>query len=112
MLLGIGCKQVRNIDFRTDCNLLSLLFLIRQFADESLIYSYQISLYEILNFLLAILRKAVDQFNIEGLLAVYLSFPSGCQFHVLNPTLNGQQIKINQIHTFPGPEVSYKSYET
>lgn len=56
--------------------------------------------------LTAILRKAVDQNSSEGLLAVYLSFPSGCQFHILNPTLNGQQIKINQIHTFPGPEVS------
>lgn len=57
-------------------------------------------------FIIAILRKAVDQNSSEGLLAVYLSFPSGCQFHILNPTLNGQQIKINQIHTFPGPEVS------
>lgn len=57
-------------------------------------------------FFIAILRKAVDSYNSEGLLAVYLSFPSGCQFHVLNPTINGQQIKINQIHTFPGPEVS------
>lgn len=54
----------------------------------------------------AVLRKTVDQNDSNGFLAVYLSFPSGCQFHVLNPTMNGQQIKINQIHMFPGPEVS------
>lgn len=52
------------------------------------------------------MRKVVDQHISEGLLAVYLSFSNGCQFHVLSPTLNGPHIKMNQIHTFQGPEVS------
>lgn len=50
--------------------------------------------------------------NSESLLAIYLSSPSGGQFHVLNPSMNAQQIKLNQIHTFPGPEVSLQNEKT
>ncbi|CAH1112722.1 unnamed protein product [Psylliodes chrysocephalus] len=52
----------------------------------------------------AILRKAVDGNSSESTLAVFLNFASGCQFHVLNPVIKGQEITIDRVATVYSPE--------
>ncbi|KAJ8920022.1 hypothetical protein NQ315_011672 [Exocentrus adspersus] len=47
----------------------------------------------------AMLKKAVDEVDSENILAVFLSFASGCQFHILKPILSNQQIRIVRLNT-------------
>lgn len=63
---------------------------------------------KILYTILAILRKAVDGNSSESTLAVFLNFASGCQFHVLNPVIKGQEITIDRVATVYSPEVITK----
>ncbi|XP_057663813.1 nuclear pore complex protein Nup160 homolog [Diorhabda carinulata] len=52
----------------------------------------------------AILRKAVDGNSGESILAVFLNYSSGCQFHILNPMIRGQEITIDRLVTLYSPE--------
>ncbi|KAJ8978445.1 hypothetical protein NQ317_017648 [Molorchus minor] len=47
----------------------------------------------------AILRKAVDANNSENIISVFMSFSTGCQFYILQPVINGQQIRIVRLNT-------------
>ncbi|XP_018568434.1 nuclear pore complex protein Nup160 homolog isoform X2 [Anoplophora glabripennis] len=47
----------------------------------------------------AVLRKSVDETSAESILAVFMSFASGCQFHILKPFISGQQIRIVRLNT-------------
>ncbi|XP_072392736.1 nuclear pore complex protein Nup160 homolog [Diabrotica undecimpunctata] len=52
----------------------------------------------------AILRKAVDGNSTESILAVFLNYASGGQFHILNPIIKGQEITIDRLATLYSPE--------
>lgn len=57
------------------------------------------------DFFIAVLRKAVDETSAESILAVFMSFSSGCQFHILKPIISGQQIRIVRLNTLHSLEV-------
>ncbi|KAG5881796.1 hypothetical protein JTB14_037092 [Gonioctena quinquepunctata] len=52
----------------------------------------------------ASLKKAVDGNSTESLLAVFMSFANGCQFHILSPVIRGQEITVDRLDTRHCPE--------
>ncbi|CAH0554990.1 unnamed protein product [Brassicogethes aeneus] len=53
----------------------------------------------------ASLRKALNGYHTsENTLVVFMSFSTGCQFHILKPVLSGQQIRIVRLNTLHSPE--------
>lgn len=67
-------------------------------------YSFDIHI----TFFVAVLRKAVDETSSESILAVFMSFASGCQFHILKPIISAQQIRIVRLNTLHSLEVIIK----
>ncbi|XP_030768263.1 nuclear pore complex protein Nup160 homolog isoform X2 [Sitophilus oryzae] len=52
----------------------------------------------------AVLKKALDAQENDCPLAIFMSFPSGCQFHILKPIVSGQQIRIKRLNTLTSLE--------
>lgn len=52
----------------------------------------------------AVLRKTVDTEESDCPLAIFVSFPNGCQFHILKPIINSQQIRIKRLNTLTSLE--------
>ena len=46
-----------------------------------------------------ILRKAVDGYDSECLLGIFMSFSAESQLHVFKPILNGSQIRLFRLNT-------------